>query len=52
MAQEEHPGLSEQWELSKENVVPVRTGRKKAALAELSELTTSGTKHVLEEKRR
>jgi len=42
----------ESWELSKENYVPVRTGRKKAALAELTDPADSHTKHNLELKRR
>lgn len=43
---------SSAWELSKENVVPMRSGRKKAALAEISDPSDSTSKHALEQKRR
>eukprot|EP00967_Tisochrysis_lutea_P028402 scaffold33034_cov23-Tisochrysis_lutea.AAC.5 len=43
---------AESWELSKENYVPVRTGRKKAVLAELTDPSDSHTKQALELKRR
>jgi hypothetical protein len=44
---------AETWELSKENYVPVKAGRKKSALAEVPvDPSASATKQALEERRR
>lgn len=43
---------AETWELSKENYVPVRSGRKQAALAELTDPADSATKQNLEKRKR
>lgn len=42
----------EAWELSKENYVPVKSGRKKAALAETADPADSSSKQALEAKRK
>lgn len=43
---------AESWELSKENYVPVKSGRKKAALSELTDPADSANKQALEQRRR
>jgi hypothetical protein len=44
---------AESWELSKENYVPVKAGRKKSALAEVPvDPSASSTKQALDERRK
>lgn len=41
-----------EWELSKENYIPVKSGRRKATLAEVADPADTATKQALEQQRR